>query len=522
MQEQAKAKRDSLIAENKIKNELAKAKRDSISSALKLIREQEKQDRENLVANQKLEREKAKAQRDSTIEAIKKEREDAKNAREDALIKQKLARNNDPELLKKIEEERRIKNQKAESDNLRKKLEKDKLAALKKQNDSTKNAIKAIEKARIENQKQFSAYQKSRIEIRDSIAKESANARKARAKNKEVLKEKEAEIAKEKEVQILPFESSVLAKYVPLLPPQKSSTQLGLQFGAANYFGDLSSFQLDRKGTFKHIGFDKNTFFYGVSVSHFYKEVLGLRLNYTYGNLRSSDQDVFYNNRTSSDAYFNQSKRNLDFKTSISEMALMLECHPLKFINYERKWHQSAVQPYFLVGIGNYKFNPKGTYFDIIENDFVWTPLQPLSTEGQGFAEYPDRKPYKLSQINVPFGVGISYKTGKNSKLSLEYISRILFTDYLDDVSTSYIDPKIYENYFVGEKLEQAIGTTNKSMVVDNKNPFKTGDIRGNAKNNDTYFSLQIKLSIQLNKNKNNPKNIKPKFYKYDDNEKCD
>ena len=180
------------------------------------------------------------------------------------------------------------------------------------------------------------------------------------------------------------------------------------------------------------------------------------------------------------------------------------------------------MQPYFLVGIGNYKFNPKGSYFDKIENDFVWTPLQPLSTEGQGFAEYSDRKPYKLSQINVPFGVGVTYKTGKNTTLSVEYISRILFTDYLDDVSTSYIDPSVYEKYFVGDKLEQALGTTNKSIVVDNKNPFKTGDMRGNAKNNDTYFSLQVKLSIQLNKNKNNPKNIKPKFYKYDDNEKCD
>ncbi len=33
--------------------------------------------------------------------------------------------------------------------------------------------------------------------------------------------------------------------------------------------------------------------------------------------------------------------------------------------------------------------------------------LKPLSTEGQGLAEYPDRKAYSLTQFTLPFGAGV-------------------------------------------------------------------------------------------------------------------
>ena len=40
-----------------------------------------------------------------------------------------------------------------------------------------------------------------------------------------------------------------------------------------------------------------------------------------------------------------------------------------------------------------------------------------LHTEGEGFAEYPDRKEYKLKQINFPVGAGIKYKIAENIML---------------------------------------------------------------------------------------------------------
>jgi hypothetical protein len=59
-----------------------------------------------------------------------------------------------------------------------------------------------------------------------------------------------------------------------------------------------------------------------------------------------------------------------------------------------------------------------------------------LSTEGQGI--YPDKKPYSLWQPTIPFGGGVKFAITENLRIGFEIGLRKLFTDYLDDVSTSY------------------------------------------------------------------------------------
>src|SRR5690606_13448162 len=66
--------------------------------------------------------------------------------------------------------------------------------------------------------------------------------------------------------------------------------------------------------------------------------------------------------------------------------------------------------------------------------------LKPLSTEGQGLPQYPDRKPYKLTQFAIPFGAGVKFRVSRNTVLAYEVGLRKIFTDYLDDVSTTYVD----------------------------------------------------------------------------------
>ena len=61
------------------------------------------------------------------------------------------------------------------------------------------------------------------------------------------------------------------------------------------------------------------------------------------------------------------------------------------FINWEDKDQEPPrYSPYFLGGIGYYSFNPQA----LVGNKLI--DLQPLSTEGQGLKEYPDKKVYKL------------------------------------------------------------------------------------------------------------------------------
>ncbi len=309
---------------------------------------------------------------------------------------------------------------------------------------------------------------------------------------------------------------------------EKKSTFISVSYGLSNYLGDLGG----NKGIGKKFIYDNNlkkrTSFVGFSFSHIRKEALGLRLSYTNGEIAGSDQDASFKDQ-SDDAY-TRYKRNLDFKTKISEWSLLFEVYPLKFLHQTKKIFHWNVQPYFLYGFGRFKFNPQGSYFDEIAADYIWVDLHPLRTEGQGMKEYPDRKPYKLTQLNMPYGLGVQYKVGQKTSVGFEFIGRKLFTDYLDDVSTTFIDPRAFENYLSQDDYETAKAVNNKSNLIDPNNPYKAGEQRGNPKYNDFYYSFNIKLSVQINKKrkkvstqpqpKMNP--AKWKHYKYDSTEICE
>lgn len=301
--------------------------------------------------------------------------------------------------------------------------------------------------------------------------------------------------------------------------PLKKSNRLALYLGLSNYLGDLGG----NKGVGKKFFYDNNlkkrTFFYGFSFTHYRKEAIGIRLNYTTGKIAGSDQDVEY--KTTADNAYSRYKRNLDFQSKISEGSLLIEAYPLKFINYNRAAHHWNLQPYFLLGLGVYSFNPQGSYFDDIADDYVWVDLQPLRTEGQGMKEYPYRKQYKLTQANIPFGFGINYNLTDKTAIGFEFVGRKIFTDYLDDVSQNYIDPSLFGNYLNAEDAEIARIINDKSNIIDPDNPYGIGEKRGNPNSNDFYYSFNLKFSVRISKIKEMTSVFRKKVYKYDNDEIC-
>jgi len=281
-------------------------------------------------------------------------------------------------------------------------------------------------------------------------------------------------------------------------PIQKKATYLSFNFGLSNYLGDIGANSSLSDQFLKNNHFTNQTFIYGISLTKNWREAVGLRFSYHAGKVAGSDSDVPY--KDPNDVSYDIYKRNLDFTTKLSEWSAMIEIYPFKILNRKKGLFQSALQPYGLLGIGRFTFNPQGSYYDEIFQDYVLVDLAPLKTEGQGMLEYADRKPYQLTQTNIPFGVGINYLLGAKTSMSFEFVGRKLFTDYLDDVSTTYIDPSVYRNYFSGEDLEIAQLMTNKSAIIDPNQPYGVGGQRGNSKNNDFYYSFNIKLNIQINK----------------------
>lgn len=300
-------------------------------------------------------------------------------------------------------------------------------------------------------------------------------------------------------------------------PPKKASV-LSFFFGPSNYLGDLGGNSGVGRPFFYDNNFKKRTYFYGISFTKMYRSALGFRFAYSAGRIAGSDLDAAFKDRL--DNAYTRYKRNLDFRTTINEASLLLEFYPLKCIYYRYPLHHIPIQPYLLGGIGLFAFNPQGSYFDPIADDYQWVDLHPLRTEGQGMKEIPFRDPYKLTQWNMPFGAGLQFGITPKTSLSLEFVGRRLFTDYLDDVSTFYVDPALFDQYLSPAQAELAKLMNNKSRFIDPDNPYFPGAKRGNPNYRDFYYSINIKLSIRINKI-TTPTFLK-KQYKFDDSEICD
>jgi len=161
--------------------------------------------------------------------------------------------------------------------------------------------------------------------------------------------------------------------------------------------------------------------------------------------------------------------RNLSFRSNNFEINAV---GMFNFVEHGRRFYQRPKwAPYAFAGIGATYFNPKA------ELDGTWHALRPLETEGVR---------YSPIAIVIPFGLGVRYKLDPWWSVTLEGGYRLTFTDYLDDVSGTYIDNNSFSDPI-------AAALADRRPEIDR--PLRPeGAIRGNPDNNDAYFLLNIKF----------------------------
>ncbi len=265
-----------------------------------------------------------------------------------------------------------------------------------------------------------------------------------------------------------------------------SHVEAGITVGPSNFLGDLGG-NVGKGTTFlKDNNIQMTKLTYGAFASYHLNEFLSFRLNVNFGSLEGDDAII-----KSKGGYEEARKvRNSNFRSKFTEVLLMAEIAPTVFLEYDPTDNFGKFRPYGIIGVGALKFNPQG--LDPLTGQ--WVDLQPLRTEGQGFAEYPDRKEYSLQTINIPMGVGVKYFLSEGVNLSFEIIHRKTFTDYMDDVSTTYIDPALFSQYMPASQAALAARMANKSGGA-----YQAGNKRGTASNNDAYYSAGFKLGFVLN-----------------------
>lgn len=245
--------------------------------------------------------------------------------------------------------------------------------------------------------------------------------------------------------------------------------ELGLSLGAAHYFGDLNtSAKLNRP-----------KLAFGAFFRKQFGNYVGLRVSAHYAQLGYSD---IY----STDNEY-QRRRNLSFNTNIFELALQGDFNFFKFIPGDPT-HRFT--PYVTLGAGVFSYDP----YAYLEGQKVF--LRPLGTEGQGNAAYPDRKPYSTMGICVPFGVGVKYAINDRMNIGAELTYRFTNTDYIDDVSQTYVGADKFPTLpdgspSVAQKLQDRSYETGDIIGIE-------GRQRGFSKQKDQYVIAEVVFSFNL------------------------
>jgi len=185
---------------------------------------------------------------------------------------------------------------------------------------------------------------------------------------------------------------------------------------------------------------------------------------------------------------YHRNHRNLSFRSPILELGGHIEYHIIKekfghrYDLRRNRGRANTPSLYVFTGINGFWFNPKTKY----QNE--WVALQPFGPEGQGRVD--TREPYNRISWSVPVGFGMNFLIDRNWGIGFEYGVRYAMTDYIDDVSTTYVDPAIFGDDEVARALaDRSYGDWPGSGAYQQ---------RGNSNYNDSYMFLTLNLTYKL------------------------
>jgi hypothetical protein len=274
----------------------------------------------------------------------------------------------------------------------------------------------------------------------------------------------------------------LLMPFMAFSQKKVSSLDFGPYLGGSNYMGEFTDGYMPL--------WNKTKFAGGLICRYNYGPYLTFKGTAIYGKIEGSDKNF------ASDLY--RSRRNLSFKSDIVEFSVQGEWN---IKGYEQTKTSYGWSPYLFAGISVFRFNPKAQFTyqpymmdaSLQAQDGDWIELQPLGTEGQETTKFNDKRRYSLTQLSVPVGVGAKWQLDDYWAFGFEFGIRKTFTDYLDDVSSIYVD-----NIIVGGASgPMAVALKDRSMEVGQA-PFENGDARGNSATKDWYVIGGLTLTYRI------------------------
>lgn len=258
---------------------------------------------------------------------------------------------------------------------------------------------------------------------------------------------------------------------------------VGLTLGAKNYFGDIAPRQsftsTDLAFTRPAIGFDLQKRF---------RPQWSWEISLSYGRIAADDKEQA--DPMDEDDQFRY-VRNLHFRNDVFSAAFQLQYDFIAREKMNKEFYDRPKQfiPYITGGVAVVFHDPqaKSPELDYQGGDPQWEPnqwvaLQPLGTEGQGRVDPRTGRSlgerYSTVQVAFPLGVGVRKRLGQRFDLSFEFNYYFFLTDYLDDVSKSYVDPGVFTT---STNPDDEVTATDflAQALHDRSEPYNTARIDG-------------------------------------------
>lgn len=293
---------------------------------------------------------------------------------------------------------------------------------------------------------------------------------------------------------------SLLCCGIGKLHSYSQTLDIGFFGGGSYYLGDINPDQ----------HFVGSQLAYGALARLNTSDRFSLRLGFTRGKLQADDMDFRDKDKLPVPAFSlsnpitnreNYISRGLNFTTYVNELSLQAEINFLEFFVGSKRHRWS---PFIFGGTSIFFFNPKEIH--------TGTKLKDLGTEGQNLSEN-NKKSYSTTALAIPFGIGVKLSLSKRLGMSIEWGMRKTFTDYIDDISTTYaydiLGFNVENNVYYAPNPDApgeiiACPITEDILLADPTLSHTKGQQRGNDYNTDWYnfFGITLTYSIDLEKDK--------------------
>jgi hypothetical protein len=258
--------------------------------------------------------------------------------------------------------------------------------------------------------------------------------------------------------------------------------------GGSNYLGDIGTSSSPERPFLFDMQVNETRFVVG-AVGNYQPPIeqadLFLKGTLVYGQISGNDAHSKYAPRRN---------RNLHFVSDMVELSVSAKYLLFKLSTFSGgfgrgNWHEFGF--FSFAGTGLLYFSPRAKF----QGQYV--RLKQLSTEGQGVIEGKDN--YSLIQPVFPVGGEITYSWDPRSfNIGLNFGWRFTFTDYLDDVSTTYPD----RDKLRQEKGEVAAAMSSRAREhTDDESVLiyhRAGKQRGDPSDNDSYGFLTVSFNYYL------------------------